>query len=163
MARRSAPVNRHWTPFSSGAIGGTFAAGTVAGTISAAQHDRETLLRTRGNLMAYIDATQAPGKAVLITAGMILVPEGTGATVLWSPTTDGDAPWFWYTAFILGYEEMVTDVVDVPALTGFREIMDSKAMRRIRNQEIQLVLENTTLATAAAVNLYLAGRFLTQE
>jgi len=161
--RRQGPVNRHWTGFSSTTVALTFGAGTVAATLLAAQHDRETLIRTRGQLYCGIDTASAPGKLVRIGVGMALVPEGTGSTVLWSPLADADAPWFWYTSFLVGYEEMVTDQIQVPGLSSYREVIDSKAMRRVRNQEIQLVFENATIASASAVDVFLTGRFLSQE
>ena len=148
----------HWTPFTGGAD--ALAAGTVATTLLAAQHDPETLLRIRGEVTVGIDATQAPGGRVLVSVGIILVPEGTGTTVLWSPFTDGDAPWIWYETVVLGYDEMVTDVIAVQALLGARRVIDNKAMRIIRNQELQLVWENTTLTTAMAINGHVGGRTL---
>ena len=165
MARgRSEPVNRHWTGFATaGAPFLAFTVGTAGATILPAAYDRETILRTRGNLVAAIDTAGVVGQNAMISVGLILVPEGTGSTVLWSPFTDSDAPWFFYSIFNLGYEEMVTDVIDVPGLTSYRETVDSKGMRRVRNQEVQMVVENTTIGTAAAVNVSLAGRFLTQE
>jgi len=118
-------------------------------------------MRARGNLLAFADTTQAPGGLIDVAVGMVLVPEGTGTTVLWSPITDAIAPWFFYSRFHLGYEEMVTDVVDVPIATGYREAIDSKAMRKIRpDLEIQFVVEQATIATAMAVNVRVAGRFL---
>ncbi len=161
FARRSSPVNRHWTGFGQGI--GPIAAGTGAVTLLPAAHDRETILRTRGGLLVNVDATQAPGGLASVSVGFILVPEGTSGTVLWSPTTDADAPWFFYWAGILGYEEMVTDVVDIPAMTAARVEIDSKAMRKIRNQEIQMVAENTTIGTALSITVAVIGRILTQE
>jgi len=162
MARgRGRAPNLHWTGFAQTVA--AFAAGTSAFTISPASHGTETLIRTRGSLAAYLDATQTPGGLALISVGMVLVPEGTATTVLWSPFTDADAPWFWYDSFVLGYEEMVTDVVDCPGMTSYRSVIDSKAMRVSRNQEVQLVVENSTQLTAVAVNLNASGRFLTQE
>ncbi len=61
---------------------------------------------------------------------------------------------------MIGYEEMVTDVVDVLGLTSQRLVIDSKAMRIVRNSEIQMVVENTTIGSALAVNLNVQGRFL---
>ncbi len=55
---------------------------------------------------------------------------------------------------------MVTDLVDVPALSMVRRIIDNKSMRIIRNQEIQWVIENVTLGTAMTVNLATNGRAL---
>ncbi len=151
---------KHWTGFTGGATG--FAAGTIGVMLAAAQHEPETILRTRGQLLAYVDGTQAPGGLTSVGMGMAIVPEGTGTTVLWSPITDADAPWFWYTRFHLGYEEMVTDVVDVPAVSGYREAIDSKAMRKgPQSTEVQLVIESVTALTAVAINLLISGRFLT--
>ena len=79
----------------------------------------------------------------------------------YSPIADATAPWFYYSTFALGYEEMVTDVVDVPGITSYRETIDVKAMRRLRPQEeVQCVFENTTIDGAAAVNVSVFGRFL---
>ena len=162
MARqRSNPVNRHWSGFSVNAL--ALAAGAVGSTAVAAQHDRETIMRTRGSLLGWFDATPDAGDIVQISAGLILVPEGTGSTVLWSPLSDSDAPWFYYTTFFLGYDEPVVDVIDIPGASSYRETVDSKAMRRVRNQEVQFVVENTTIGSAEAINVVMGGRFLTQE
>ena len=74
--------------------------------------------------------------------------------------TDGDAPWFYWTGFGMAYEEMVIDTIDVPVVTGYREVIDSKAMRIVRNQEIQFVVENVTSGIAATVTLELVARIL---
>ena len=162
FTQRAKPVNRHWTGFGQGFL--AFSAGTNAALVNMAIHGRETLLRIRGELSAWMDTTSVPPLAVQIGIGLILVPEGTGSTVLWSPLTDIDAPWFWYETFLLAYEEMVTDVVDVPGMTSFRKTIDSKAMRIVRpDVELQLVVENVTLAGAAAVNVHAGGRILSQQ
>ena len=80
---------------------------------------------------------------------------GPGITPVWP------RKWFWYDTMHIGYEEMVTDVIDVPVITGGRRIIDSKAMRKVRNREVQIVVENTTIGAAAAVNVALTGRYLT--
>jgi len=148
----------HWT-YGSWSQGAT-AAGTSAATVFPAQHLPETLVRMRGESMVYVDATSAPGSLASIGVGLILVPEGTGTTVLWSPITDGDAPWIWVNYDMIGYEEMVVDTVDIPGLTSSRTIIDSKAMRRIRNQEVQIVVENATVLTAENVNIFGQVRLL---
>ena len=140
----------HWTygswSFSQGA-------GTSAVNVFSAQHLPETLLRTRGEYVSFVDGVQAPNSLLGIGVGLIQVPEGTGTTVLWSPISDGDAPWIWVDYAILGYEEMVTDVIDIPGLTSVRRVIDSKAMRKIRNTEIQCVVENATIQNAANVRI----------
>ncbi len=136
-------------------------AGTNSSTIVTSGITSQTIMRVRGSLLAYLDATHAPGQAVRIGVGFILAQGGAGTTVLSSPLTDGDAPWFWYETFSLGYEEMVTDVVDVPGATAYRATIDSKAMRVLRpDQEVQCVVENQTIQTASAVNVFVDARFL---
>jgi len=135
-------------------------AGSVGILASLAQHLPETLLRTRGNLLSWLDLAQNPGTAVFVTAGLILVPEGTGSTVLWSPATDDDAPWFWYESWALGYDEAVIDTIGTPGASVYRTVVDSKAMRIIKNMEVQFVVENTTVGAASAVNTMGSFRFL---
>jgi len=123
--------------------------------------NRETILRTRGNLLAFTFGALSPGRLVDVSVGIHLVPEGTGTTVLQNPFSNPDEDWFYYASFSLGYEEPVVDVVDVSGITSFREIMDSKAMRIWRpSTEIQAVFTNTTLETAVSVRAVMQGRFL---
>ncbi len=161
MARRRSGKKidfTHWLPASH--VFQAFAAGTIGAQLVAAQHLPETIMRTRGSLTGYVDGAQAPGGLALITVGLILVPEGTQATVLWSPFGDGDAPWFWWASFYLGYEEYVTDVIDSPSISGYREVIDSKAMRINKNMEVQYVAENSTLGGAISVNVGISTRIL---
>ncbi len=120
-----------------------------------------TLLRIRGEVMAWADGTQAPATAALVSYGIILVPEGTGTTVLFDPFADPNAPWLLYGQGTIGYEEAVTDVVDMPGLTSFRHIIDNKAMRIIRpDVEMQFCVTNTTINGALGVNLNFGLRWL---
>ena len=150
----------HWTGFS-----GLFLAqaqGTVAATIAAAQHLPETLLRIRGEYLAFLDGTQTGMQFVTVGMGIIVVPEGTGTTVLWSPVSDMDAPWIWIANPHLAYEETVVDVLKINNIGMDRREIDSKAMRKVpQTSEVQFVVENATLGNAASVNVAVRGRFLT--
>jgi len=118
-------------------------------------------MRTRGELLVYADGAQAPGGSVLVSLGLVLVPEGQGTTVIWDPFSDEEAPWFWYKEVSVGYEEMVVDVIDVPGITSVRIDVDSKAMRRANvDEEVQFVAVNTTNGGAMTVNILGAFRFL---
>ena len=140
---------------SAGSTGVTVLSTTQLGTVG------QTILRSRGVLTAWIDTTSITGLAATISCGMHLVPDGTGTTVTVNPFDDPASDWFWYSAFTLGYEEMVTDVVDVPGITSYREIVDSKAMRRRKgNEEIQFVVNNTSFLGVLAINIALDGRIL---
>ena len=152
MARHAKKIDMvHWTYGSFSAAG--LSAGTVAETVYAAQHLPETILRTRGEIVVYGDGALGSGLSCAVGVGLILVPEGTGTTVLWSPITDGDAPWVWVDYFAIGNEESVTDVVNSPVLIAARRVIDSKAMRKVRNRELQAVTENATVQTGLAINM----------
>jgi len=150
----------HWTYGSFEFVG--VAAGTAALTLFPAQHLPETLMRTRGEWVGVLSEVLAVNKGTSLTIGFILVPEGTGTTVLWSPVTDGDAPWLWWDTFNLVYEEPVADQVGITELAGGRRIIDSKAMRKVRNREVQVVIENASYAgyTASSVSALGAVRVL---
>ena len=148
----------HWTGFNAAALALT-SGGTAGVLMSAAQHLPETILRTRGQFFVGLDAVGAPGRIMRYGIGFAQVPEGTGSTVLWSPLADTDAPWFWYQTGIVSYEESVTDVIQIGG--GFdRGVIDSKAMRIVRNRELQCVFETSVLDGSSATNLFVAGRFL---
>ena len=139
----------------------TVAAGSSAATIVTSSTVSQTIMRTRGEVLVYADGVQAPGVSCRIACGLIIAQGGQSGTVLSAPLDDGDAPWFYYDVFHLGYEEMVTDGIDIPGITSHRSVIDSKAMRIIRpDQEIQFVVQNTTVLGALTVNVNVAARFL---
>ena len=132
------------------------AAGNAAINVLGAQHLPETLLRIRGEWATMFANPLAPDTAVSVTVGLILVPEGTGTTVLWSPILDGDAPWIWWDVMNLMYSEAVTDVIAMNTGSG-RRVIDSKAMRKIRNTELQCVVEQATIGGLTAASVTVAG------
>ena len=136
------------------------AASSVAQTM-VTDGSKETILRIRGQLLCYADAASIPAKSCEIGIGALVVQAGSGTTVIQSPLTDPDAPWLFYERFMMGYEEMVTDVIDVPGITSFRKEIDNKAMRILRpGREVQLVMENQTQIAAMSVNLNFGMRIL---
>ncbi len=156
---RGASLEKRWQGFRATSLALT--AGTSAVEVASASDTTDTIMRTRGSLVAFIDGAAAPGQLVEVGVGLWIVPEGTGATVLGSPIADDNADWFYYSRFVIGQEEPVTDVIGVPLLAGYREVIDDKAMRIGRpDSEIQAVFENVTVDTAKTVNVSLQGRFL---
>ncbi len=135
-------------------------AGTVAQTM-VTDGLKETILRIRGELTATIDGAQSPGKLISCAVGALVVQAGSGTTVIQAPITDPDAPWLFYERFVIGYEEMVIDVVDVPGLSVFRKTIDNKAMRILREgREVQLVFQNSTISGATSANINFVFRML---
>ena len=77
------------------------------------------------------------------------------------PLTDGSSPFVAFHVWHLGYEEMVTDVIDVPGISSKRIDVDSKAMRKLKpNQELVSVVEQTTIGAAMSINLVISIRML---
>ncbi len=148
----------HWTGGAGQFI--AQAGGTAGAALFPAQHLPETLLRIRGEWACSLNGGLANAAGAQVTIGIVQVPEGTATTVLWSPFTDSDAPWIWWDSFSLMYFEFVTDVNYSGITAAARRVIDSKAMRKLRNTEIQLVLENTTILTAASADVAFIGRGL---
>ena len=160
MPRRTKKIdNVRWT-FAGGSVGG-LSSGTQGFAFLSVATAPSTLLRMRGELLGYLDGTQAPGSLVRLNWGIIKVPEGSGTTVQYDPAADNAAPWIAYGVMLIGYEEYVTDVVENGVTAGQRTTLDGKAMRRIRpDEEVQLVVTNTTLLSASAVNFAYGVRVL---
>ncbi len=150
-----------WTLGSFNVVG--LSAGQTQGVIiSGSDSSTSTVLRTRGQLIASIDGTQAPASLVRVGVGFLVQQIGVTASV--APLTDAEASYFFYQVFYLGYEEMVTDVIDVPVLSGYRLDFDSKAMRILRPaEEVVCVVEQDTRAGAASINVDISARFLLGE
>ncbi len=158
-ARRSGFAKKievvHWTYGSFQFIGQ--AAAIAAVNVLSAQHLPETLLRMRGEWAACFEGALPSAIGVAATIGIIQVPEGTGTTALWSPITDGDAPWIWWDSLHLLYTEQVVDTNYSSQTSSGRRIIDSKAMRKVRNSEIQCVLETATISGLTGGNVNVAG------
>ncbi len=150
----------HWTLFQE--VSAAQSAGVVAKNALPAQHLPETLLRIRGEWACTFDSGLADGIGVVVTAGLIFVPEGTSTTVLWSPLSDGDAPWIWWDVMHLMYEEFVVDGNYSSQVSSGRRVVDSKAMRKVRNTELQYVVEQATITglSASTINAVISGRVL---
>ena len=135
------------------------AAGNAAQVIVTGGVLTETLMRSRGEVLLWLDdiAGQTAGDLVRVTMGMLVVPSGLGTTVISSPFTDGDAPWFWFETIALGAEE----AGDMFGIGYARVQVDSRAMRVIRpDQEVQFVVEASTVTAAQPVNVAVGIRFL---
>ena len=136
-------------------------AGVAAIQFSTVGTTPSTLLRIRGEFMGFVDGALATAKLIALNWGIILVPEGSATTAQFDPVADANAPWLAYGAFHLGYEEPVVDVVDIPGITSYRQVVDNKAMRRIRpDVEMQLCVTNSTVSGAIPMNSVYSMRWL---
>ncbi len=133
--------------------------GVSAQTAISAGTQPETIMRTRGELLVWIDASPAQGEVQGVGFGLIVMPEGQGTTVISSPISDGNAPFYWFEAFGLASED--TGVARQEGLHMLRVPIDSKAMRRVRpDKEVQLVMESVAFSGATVVNAIVSFRTL---
>ncbi len=136
-------------------------AGTVAQGFDTVSTMPFTFLRIRGEFLAMIEGAASPGVGVNVAIGIIKVPEGSGTTVQYDPVTDINAPWWYYDTATLLYTEYEAAVVGSTEAAMVRRVIDNKSMRRVRpDEEMQIVLTNTTFDAAGTVNVGFAGRHL---
>ena len=167
MARRGfvrRPVNRpnyDWEGAS------TFISALAAAGTSTAQlftvDTAETLVRTRGVIIATLSATgSAGGDSAIVGAGLIVA--SVGATVIVSPITDAGANWLWHQFFALDTKGVIGAVADQGAQGWQREIVDNKAMRKLREDEALIfVVENQSINGAPLIDVRAAFRILTRR
>ncbi len=124
----------------------------------------ETLMRIRGELVAWVDGLEVPAVAASFGIGALVVQAGQGVTVNSQSITDAQAPWLFYETWTLGYEEYVTDVIAAQGLMVFRKTIDVKAQRILRpGREVQLVVQNSTILGALSANIVFNFRALLGE
>ena len=136
------------------------AVGSVAQTM-VTDGDKETILRIRGEIVSFAEGALTGGQLIRCGLGALVVQAGSGTTVIQKPLTDPDAPWLFYEQWTIGYEEIVSDVVDVPGITSYRKTIDSKAMRILRpGREVQLVWEAVSIVSTLSSNTVFGFRML---
>ena len=160
FTRRAHRPTLKWDDFAFSAL--ALSAGDTSAVVISPVTESQTIVRTRGELLCWMDGAPTPPRLIRVGIGLLVQQAGATATV--SPLTDGDAPWFWYETFHIGYEEAVIDVIDYPGLALFRKTIDVKAMRILRPaQEVVCVVEQATVDGAASINAVVSARMLFQQ
>ncbi len=148
-----------WTSFGTSAL-----ALAANGTAAVAFHtflQTNTVYRIRGELLCWLDAGQAAGDVMRVGVGIQVGMEDIDTTVLTSPLADTDVPWMWSYFGHLAAESQ-TAGADLAGLSFARIPIDTKAMRRVKNQQVlQVVFETVTVGGAEVCNFAVAGRVLT--
>ncbi len=119
-----------------------------------------TVYRIRGELLVWLDAGMAAGDVMRVGSGILKVVEDLGTTVVSSPLADAFVPWMWsYLGHIAA--ESQTAGADLQGIGFARIPIDSKAMRKMKTgEELQWVVESSTVGGAEVVNFAIAGRIL---
>ena len=117
-----------------------------------------TVVRTRIEMLISSDQA-AVTEAVRGAFGMMVVSDqaiGIGTTAIPGPATETDAPWFVYEGFVNKFTFLTSAGFAEP--TGTRIIVDSKAMRKVQdNEDIAIMCDNLE---TVGLDITLAGRML---
>ena len=121
----------------------------------------ETLVRMRGEVLVWLDASgSAQGDACVVACGLIVASLGSTQAV--DPINEGGANWLWHSFFTLATESAIANAVTAPDSASRRLIIDNKAMRKLReDEEIQFIVANQDIAGAPVVNVVAGLRALT--
>jgi len=118
-----------------------------------------TITRTRGKLTTTTDSSSTPGGIGRVNMGLILVTEtALAASAIPLPGTDVGNDWLWIDSAVVGSQ---ADDQIGGAVTVERMVVDSKAMRKVNNnQALVLVLQLTACEGTIVVNVCGSLRFL---
>ena len=118
-----------------------------------------TVVRSRYRMLWTSDqiaASEQPHGA----AGCMVVSDqasATGVTAIPDPVTNSDAPWFMYEPLILRFE--FGSAIGFQSPSGFMVDVDSKAMRKVgNNEDVVTIVTNSDAASGALISMQ--GRML---
>jgi len=117
-----------------------------------------TLVRTRGEITASIDGP-TDGDKVLLSFGIMVMSDdqvAAGVAGMPKPFSDSDADWLWH-----AFMPLIAQAAPISITQGARLTVDSKAMRRFRqNDQFVLVVESTPLSGTPVTDVLGAIRIL---
>ena len=146
MARGHAPSrgrsgalhNKEWTAVCIDGVAMDIAIGNVEAFSLFVADEAETLLRTRGQILAHFDPG-AINESATIAVGIGVVSAravAAGTAFLPRPATEGSYPWLWHGWLLVSsFGVALTDVAASPAMVDRLEV-DSKAMRKLKETEV---------------------------
>ena len=138
-----------------------FAATQAIGPGSVASNASATVMRVRGHINVGMDVGAADNKGV-VAVGLIIGTDdavAVGATAFPSPADDIDADWFWHGWFSL--QSITGTQTDAEGGQFQAREIDSKAMRRIRqNEQVVLMADASIEAGSPTFDLVYGLRVL---
>ncbi len=165
MARRTGqrPHSRNWTGqvFASSALSVTQAIFGVPITVGTSD---VTLLRSRGEIIIFATPDAASDDDV-VGLGIIVVQEAAatvGGTSVPGPVNDIDADWLWHR--FVGLDGGAVSAADSASILTNRIIeIDSKAMRRVKRDQVIVLVAELSTGQFGAVRMSGGFRLLTQQ
>ncbi len=131
--------NKEWESVCIATTSLDIAAGTLLSFALFVADEAETLLRTRGQIMAHFDPF-AINESVTLGVGLAMVSAraaAAGAGSLPRPISEGSYPWLWHGFLMCDSFGPTLTAIDYPLV--HRLEVDSKAMRKVKEDE-QMVL-----------------------
>ncbi len=122
----------------------------------------ETLMRVRGDVIHALDsAGQTIGDVLVVAWGLIRSASGSSDVGV-SPLTEGGAPWLAFGTATLINSGGTLDQLGAAGGSMVRWDVDSKSMRKLReNESIYLIVETISIVGAPASDFAFSLRVLT--
>ena len=122
----------------------------------------ETLMRFRGDVIITLDsAGQTLGDVLVVGWGLIRSASGSSDVGV-SPLFEGGAPWLAYGVATLSNESAAIESLGLSGASMLRWDVDSKAMRKLReNESIYVIFESVSVSGSPNANYAFALRGLT--
>ena len=157
FTRRAHRPTLKWDDFAFSAL--ALSAGDTSAVVISPVTESQTIVRTRGELLCWMDGAPTPPRLIRVGIGLLVQQAGATATV--SPLTDGDAPFFWYDVVTLMSDNTAAGGAPQQPMASSRAVVDGKAMRVLRpDQDIFVVIETADVVGASASDIGFDGRFL---
>ena len=102
-----------------------------------------TLVRTRGNILMFLDsATTSANETQRLGVGIIVTKSGVTGAEVGGPIANPNIEWLYWSTFNLSARSVITSngVTAPPGM--LREQFDVKAMRKIHKSDVHLIVEN---------------------
>ena len=130
--------NKEWTATCAASTVMDIAIGTLVAFNMFVADEAETILRTRGRVMAHFDPASV-NESVTVAVGLAVVSAravAAGAASLPRPATEGAYPWLWHGWLMMdSFAVQILEASASPAWVDRLEI-DSKAMRKVKETEV---------------------------
>jgi len=115
-----------------------------------------TILRVRGYVAAFFDATMQVDDRMVLTFGLGIFSTDAvalGATAVPDPADEPQYPWLWWKEFRLD-SKTTTGLTGGWGIAAQRYEVDTKAMRKVKpGESLVMVFQSTNLAGAPATDI----------
>jgi len=159
IRQRAARRRTHWSTQQASTLDRASTQKLLMETLTA-QHSGETLLRTRGLIRVYLQTASSNGDGYAGAIGFgVVTAKAAAAGVASLPGPMADAGWDGW--FVHQFFDVRKSLSIVSNGSGFFEsIIDSKAMRKVTDEDVIVVVAEIILSGTATVSVFVTSRLL---